>query len=87
MSIQPGARLGPYEVLSTLGAGGMGEVWKAKNTRATRRPFADFDPAWITGPLGLSPDGKRRVLSESERVFSVMVAEGTRIVPRLGSLK
>jgi serine/threonine protein kinase len=25
MSIQPGARLGPYEVLSTLGAGGMGE--------------------------------------------------------------
>ncbi len=47
-----------------------------KNTTATRRPLAGFDPDWKTESLGLSPDGKRLVLSESERIFSLMVAEG-----------
>ena len=34
--MQPGARLGPYEVPSAIGAGGMGEVWKARDTRLHR---------------------------------------------------
>jgi serine/threonine protein kinase len=36
MTISTGSRLGPYEVLSPLGAGGMGEVYKAKDTRLDR---------------------------------------------------
>ncbi|MGE5347412.1 MAG: protein kinase domain-containing protein, partial [Acidithiobacillales bacterium] len=36
MTIATGARLGPYEVQSSLGAGGMGEVWKARDTRLER---------------------------------------------------
>jgi eukaryotic-like serine/threonine-protein kinase len=55
-----------------------------KDTTPTRRPLAGFDPDWITESLGLSPDGKRLVLSESERVFSLMIAEG---VPGLGRQK
>lgn len=36
MTLAPGSRLGPYEVISPVGAGGMGEVYKARDTRLDR---------------------------------------------------
>ena len=36
MAILPGERLGPYEILSSIGAGGMGEVYRARDTRLDR---------------------------------------------------
>jgi len=36
MTMTPGTRLGPYEVISPLGAGGMGEVWRGRDTRLNR---------------------------------------------------
>lgn len=47
-----------------------------KDTISTRRPLAGFDPDWVAESLGLSPDGKRLVLAESERTFSLMIADG-----------
>src|SRR5882762_5615563 len=36
MALAVGDRLGPYEILAHIGAGGMGEVWKARDTRLDR---------------------------------------------------
>ena len=36
MPLEPGARLGPYEIQSPAGAGGMGEVYRAVDTRLDR---------------------------------------------------
>src|SRR5262245_57710357 len=52
MSLGPGTRLGPYEIVSAIGAGGMGEVYRAKDTRLDRTvaikvlpPHVSNDPA------------------------------------------
>jgi serine/threonine protein kinase len=36
MTLAAGSRLGPYEIVSPLGAGGMGEVYRARDTRLER---------------------------------------------------
>ena len=36
MTVAPGTRLGPYEITARIGAGGMGEVWRAHDTRLER---------------------------------------------------
>lgn len=45
MPIQSGSHLGPYEVISAIGAGGMGEVWRAKDTRLDREVAIKVLPA------------------------------------------
>jgi eukaryotic-like serine/threonine-protein kinase len=53
MPILPGTRLGPYEILSTIGAGGMEEVYKARDTRLNR------DVALKVIPEGFTADSER----------------------------
>lgn len=48
----PGTRLGPYEVLSRLGAGGMGEDYTARDTRLWLRPLDSLSVRELPGTLG-----------------------------------
>ncbi len=48
-SSKPGTRIGPYELLSPIGAGGMGEVWKARDTRLDGTVAIRFSQAAFTG--------------------------------------
>jgi serine/threonine protein kinase len=50
LSLAAGQRLGPYEITAPLGAGGMGEVWRARDTRLGR------DVAIKVLPAGLAQD-------------------------------
>jgi eukaryotic-like serine/threonine-protein kinase len=53
MLISSGQRLGPYEILSAIGAGGMGEVYRAKDTRLDRVVAIKILPAHVADRDGL----------------------------------
>ena len=83
-ALPPGTRIGSYEVVTALGAGGMGEVYRARDTRldrtvALKRLNADL--AWL-------PEGRARFEREARAIsrlnhphictlFDVVEAEGT----------
>jgi Tol biopolymer transport system component len=54
MSLPAGTRLGPYEIQSALGAGGMGEVYRARDTRLNRDVAIKVLPAGVAEPERLS---------------------------------
>jgi eukaryotic-like serine/threonine-protein kinase len=60
MSLSAGVRLGPYEIVGSLGAGGMGEVYRARDTRLRR------DVALKILPADVSADPSRRARFEQE---------------------
>ena len=60
MSLASGSRLGPYEVVSPIGAGGMGEVYRARDTKLGR------DVALKVLPDSLAPDPERLARFERE---------------------
>ena len=64
MTLAAGTRLGPYEILSPLGAGGMGEVYKAKDTRLERTVAVKVLPS----RLSASPESRQRFEREARTI-------------------
>ena len=52
MTLRAGTRVGPYEVLGPLGAGGMGEVYRARDDRLARSVALKVLPQEISGDAG-----------------------------------
>ena len=61
MTLSPGTRLGPYEITAAIGAGGMGEVFRARDTKLNR------DVAIKVLPEALAHDDERLARFTSRR--------------------
>ncbi|HJS56674.1 MAG TPA: serine/threonine protein kinase, partial [Vicinamibacteria bacterium] len=64
MTLQAGIRLGPYEVLAAVGAGGMGEVYRGRDTRLERTVAIKVLPPH----LAANPDLRQRFEREARAV-------------------
>jgi serine/threonine protein kinase len=67
MRLSTGARLGPYEILAPLGAGGMGEVYRARDTRLDRTVAVKVLPE----PLAKDADALERFEREAKAVAAL----------------
>jgi len=67
MALAPGARLGPYVIVAPLGAGGMGEVYKARDTRLDR----DVALKVLPSHLAADPEALARFEREAKAVAAL----------------
>ena len=73
MSLRAASRLGPYEILAPLGAGGMGEVYRARDTRLER----DVAVKILSADFSKDPDRLRRF--EQEVAFFRRSSQSTKL--------
>jgi eukaryotic-like serine/threonine-protein kinase len=71
MALHPGTRLGAYEILGLIGAGGMGEVYKARDTRLDRNVALKILPDRV------SRDPERRARFDREARVIASLAHPT----------
>ena len=64
MPLAAGARLGPYEIVAPLGAGGMGEVYRARDTRLEREVAIKV----LNSALAATPELKQRFEREARAI-------------------
>jgi serine/threonine-protein kinase len=67
MALAVGAKLGPYEVVSPLGAGGMGEVYRGRDTRLDRNVAIKILPAHLSD----NPEARERFDREARAISSL----------------
>jgi eukaryotic-like serine/threonine-protein kinase len=67
MALISGTKLGPYEIQSPLGAGGMGEVYRARDTRLDRTVAVKILPSHLSD----NPDARQRFDREARAISSL----------------
>jgi len=67
MALEPGTRLGPYEIIGPLGHGGMGVVYAAVDTRLERRVAIKLLPPDAVA----DPERRRRLIQEARAVSAL----------------
>ncbi|MCA1652206.1 MAG: serine/threonine protein kinase, partial [Acidobacteria bacterium] len=64
MTLAPGTVIGAYEIVASLGAGGMGEVYRARDTRLQRTVAIKV----LASEVRRDPERRRRFLREAQAV-------------------
>ena len=77
MSLATGTRLGPYEIVSLLGAGGMGEVYRARDGKLNR----DVALKILPDVFATDPDRLARFRREAQVLASVELARPAGLEP------
>ena len=67
MPLEPGSRVGPYEIASVIGEGGMGEVYRARDTRLDRTVAIKV----LTGALSADPESRSRFEQEARAIAAL----------------
>src|SRR5579863_7783365 len=67
MALSAGTRLGPYEIISAIGPGGMGEVYRAKDTRLDRTVAVKVLPSHLSS----DPELKQRMEREARAISAL----------------
>ena len=67
MIVSPGTQFGPYEILAPVGAGGMGEVYRGRDTRLDRTVAIKILPMHLSS----NPDLKQRFEREARTISSL----------------
>src|SRR5512134_666565 len=73
MPLEPGARLGVYEIIGALGAGAMGEVYRARDTKLNRDVAIKILPAHLAGEAPSKTPGTDR-MARFEREAQVLAS-------------
>jgi serine/threonine protein kinase len=79
MGLATGARLGPYDIVAPLGAGGMGGVYKAKDTRLDRTVAHKI----LRAPLAGDPHFRERFDREAHTISQLSGSRLLRCEPRI----
>jgi len=80
MGINPGTKLGPYEIVAAIGAGGMGEVYRAHDTRLER----DVAIKVLPESLASDADRLRRFEQEAKTIATLKDLPLHKLVQDLG---
>ena len=86
MALAAGTTLGPYEILSLIGAGGMGEVYLARDSRLNRKAISSLNPH-VCGlyDIGREHDTSIRYLNWTEMDEAVAGKRGKNFETRGGA--
>ena len=81
LALTPGTRLGPYEIAAAIGAGGMGEVYRAKDTKLHRDVAIKVLPESFATKIGGSVDKAQYAVARDGRFLINQAREGTTVAP------
>ena len=75
MALTPGTRLGPYEIAAQIGVGGMGEVYRARDTKLDRDVAVKVLPAALASDPGVR-SGQAGPIGSASRRLGALITTG-----------